>query len=145
MKITEFRKLIREEVRKALKEANLDPINQKLKDRYIDAYVTLTVDPYAAEYDDSLPTFADIMKHAKRYGYEDTLVTIDKMPDVVSARSKYQMGSQDDPLASKALGTNIGNRMMRDPLKNLTKKGKMNKLDVDRLKDKIKQNLGLDY
>jgi hypothetical protein len=32
---------------------------------------------------------------------------------------------------------------MRDPLQNLTKKGKMNKLDVDRLKMKIKQNLGI--
>ena len=30
---------------------------------------------------------------------------------------------------------------MRDPMQNLTKKGKMNKLDVDRLKMRIRKNL----
>ena len=49
----------------------------------------------------------------------------------------------DDPLASKAPGFNVSNLMMRDPLQHLTKKGKMNKLDVDRMKMKIKQNLGI--
>ena len=145
MKITEFRKLIREEIRKVLKEVQLDPENQKLKDEYIDAYVTLTIDPYAGEYDLDLPGTYEIEQHAKKYGYEHTLDTIYKMPDVVAARDKYTMGVTSDPLASKKAGTNVSNLMMRDPMQNLTKKGKMNKLDVDRLKMKIKQNLGMDF
>jgi len=150
MKITEFRKLIREEVRKVLKEAQLDPKNQELKDKYIDAYLTLAIDPYS--YDDAwdgsddffFPDQDEIESHAKMYGYENTLRTIDRMEDVRDARSKNSRGmGYDDPLASKAPGFNVSNLMMRDPLQHLTKKGKMNKLDVDRMKMKIKQNLGI--
>jgi hypothetical protein len=144
MKKSELKQLIREEVRKVLKEAQLDPKNQELKNRYIDAYLTLTIDPYAGEsypYDSDLPDIEDIEAHAKEYGYEDTLNTIEKYEAVIAARQKNFGG--EDPLASKKPGTNVGNLMMRDPLQNLTKKGKMNKLDVDRLKMKIKQNLGI--
>ncbi len=80
---------------------------------------------------------------AKKYGYEKTLRTIDKHPDVTAIRDKYKMGPQDDPLRAKTPGTNVSNLMMRDPMQNLTKKGKMSKLDIDRLKLRIKQNLGL--
>ena len=133
-----------------LNEVKLDPENQELKDKYIDAYLTLTIDPYS--YDDAFdgsddffwPDEREIEDHAKKYGYEDTLRTIDNMEDVRDARSKYTAGGPyNDPLKGKTPGTNVGNLMMRDPLQNLTKKGKMNKLDVDRLKMKIKQNLGI--
>jgi len=143
MRAQELRQLIREEIRRVLKEAQLDPKNQKLKDKYIDAYVTLTIDPYAGEYDLYLPSYEDIEAHAKQYGYEKTLSTIDKHPDVTAIRDKYKMGPQDDPLRAKTPGTNVSNLMMRDPMQNLTKGGKMSKLDIDRLKLRIKQNLGL--
>lgn len=147
MKKSELKQLIREEVRKVLKEAQLNPENQELKNKYIDAYLTLTIDPYS--FDDAFdgsddfyyPDMEEIEAHAKKYGYEDTLRTIDKMEDVRVARMRNY--GEKDPLASKKPGTNVGNLMMRDPLQNLTKKGKMNKLDVDRLKMKIKQNLGI--
>lgn len=142
MKKSEFRSLIREEIKRVLAEAQLDTVNQKLKNKYIDAYVARTIadmfsdDPYD-EYDFTLPDYDEIEKHAKKYGYEDTLRTIDKMPEIEAMRSKYRMSgrgvSQQDPLATKA------------PVKNLTKKGKMDKRDVERLKMKIKQNLNLKY
>ena len=147
MKKSELKQLIREEVRKVLKEAQLDPENQELKNKYIDAYLTLTIDPYS--YDDAFdgsddfyfPDMEEIEAHAKMYGYEDTLRTIDKMEDVKVARMRNY--GEKDPLAGKAPDSPVGNLYMRDPLQNLTKKGKMNKLDVDRLKMKIKQNLGI--
>lgn len=147
MKQSELKKLIREEIRKVLKELQLDPQNQKLKDRYIDTYVTLTIDPYA--FDDSddwenAPSFEDIEAHAKKFGYEDTLRTIDRMEDVKALRNKLSpYGSQDDPLKAKMPGAQVDNLSMRDPMMYLTKAGKMNKLDVDRLKLRIKKNLGL--
>ena len=130
-----------------LKEVQLDPENQKLKDQYIDAYLTLTIDPYAYEdsYDGSddfyYPDVEEIENHAKEYGYENTLRTIDRMEDVENARN--QNFGNKDPLAKKAPGNSIDNLYMRDPMQNLTKKGKMNKLDVDRLKMMIKKNLGI--
>jgi hypothetical protein len=145
MKKSEFRSLIREEIRKVLAEIQLDPVNQKLKDKYIDAYLTLTIDPYAGEYDSGLPSEDKIEAHAKKYGYEKTLATIAKHPDVTALRYKYARGVQDDPLASKAPGTPVGNLAMRDPMKHMTKGGKMDKRDVERLKMKIKQNLGIDF
>lgn len=147
MKLTQFRKLIREEVRRVLEEAQLDPQNQKLKDKYIEAYVVLTIDPYAFDDSDdweSAPSIEDIEAHAKKYGYENTLKTIDKMQDVRALRSKYAVGSQDDPLKAKTPGTWVDNLSMRDPLMYLTKNGKMSKLDVDRLKLRIKKNLNLE-
>ena len=150
MKKYELRQLIREEVRKALKEAQLDPKNQELKNKYIDAYVTLTIDPYAFDdaYDGSddffFPDVDEIEAHAKEYGYEDTLRTIDNMEDVRLLRDKFsQPDNQTDPLKAKTPGTWVDNLSMRDPLMHLTKSGKMNKLDIDRLKLRIKKNLGL--
>jgi hypothetical protein len=122
-----------------LKEIQLDPENQKLKDQYIDAYLDMTVDPY---YDDEdAPSISDIENHAKEYGYENTLRTIDRMEDVENARN--QNFGNEDPLARKSPGNSIDNLYMRDPMQNLTKKGKMNKLDVDRLKMRIRKNLGM--
>ena len=132
---------------KILNEVQLDPKNQELKNKYIDAYLTLTIDPYA--FDDSddwmnAPSIEDIEAHAKKYGYEDTLRTIDKMEDVRALRSKFgQADANEDPLKAKTPGTWVDNLSMRDPLMYLTKKGKMNKLDVDRLKLRIKKNLGI--
>lgn len=147
MKASELRKLIREEIRRVLKEAQLDPKNQELKNKYIDAYVTLTIDPYAFDESDdweNAPTYEDIKAHAKKFGYEDTLKTIDKMEDVRSLRNKFSpAGNQEDPLKAKTPGTWVDNLSMRDPMMYLTKAGKMNKLDVDRLKLRIKKNLGL--
>ena len=150
MNVKELRKLIKEEISKVLKEAQLDPENQKLKNKYIDAYVTLTIDPYAFDdnYDGSddfyFPDMEEIEAHAKEYGYEDTLRTIDKMEDVRSLRNKFsQSDNQEDPLKAKTPGTWVDNLSMRDPLMHLTKSGKMNKLDIDRLKLRIKKNLGL--
>ena len=123
---------------KMLNEVQLDPENQKLKDYYIDAYLDMTIDPY---YDDeNAPLASDIENHAREYGYENTLRTIDKMEDVENARN--QTSGNEDPLARKAPGNSIDNLYMRDPIQNLTKKGKMNKLDVDRLKMRIRKNLG---
>jgi len=130
-----------------LKEVQLDPENQELKNKYIDAYLTLTIDPYAYEdnYDGSddfyYPDVEEIENHAKEYGYENTLRTIDKMEDVGNARNQNFGG--EDPLTKKAPGNSIDNLYMRDPIQNQTKKGKMNKLDVDRLKMRIKKNLGI--
>lgn len=122
-----------------LKEVQLDPENQELKDQYIDAYLNMTIDPY---YDDEdAPSPSEIENHAKEYGYENTLRTIDKMDDVEQARNQ-NFGSED-PLARKSPGNSIDNLYMRDPMQNLTKKGKMNKLDVDRLKMRIRKNLGM--
>lgn len=124
---------------KMLNEVQLDPENQKLKDRYIDAYLDMTIDPY---YDDEdAPLASDIENHAKEYGYENTLRTIDKMEDVKKVRN--QNFGNEDPLAKKAPGNSIDNLYMRDPMQNLTKSGKMNKLDVERLKMRIKKNLGI--
>jgi hypothetical protein len=150
MNVRELRQIIKEEVTKALKEVKLDPENQKLKNKYIDAYVTLTIDPYAFDdaYDGSddfyFPDMEEIEAHAEKYGYEDTLRTIDKMEDVRSLRDKFsQPSNQEDPLKAKTPGTWVDNLSMRDPLMHLTKSGKMNKLDIDRLKLRIKKNLGL--
>jgi hypothetical protein len=126
---------------KMLNEVQLDPENQKLKDYYIDSYLTYTIDPYAGEYDDDLASPSDIEDHAKEYGYEKTLRTIDNMEGVENARN--QNFGNEDPLAKKAPGNSIDNLYMRDPMQNLTKKGKMNKLDVDRLKMRIRKNLGI--
>jgi hypothetical protein len=124
---------------KMLNEIQLDPENQKLKDRYIDAYLDMTIDPY---YDDEdAPLVSDIENHAKEYGYENTLRTIDKMEDVEKVRN--QNFGNEDPLAQKAPGNSIDNLYMRDPMQNLTKSGKMNKLDVERLKMRIRKNLGI--
>jgi hypothetical protein len=124
---------------KMLNEIQLDPENQKLKDYYIDAYLDMTVDPY---YDDEdAPSITDIENHAQEYGYENTLRTIDRMEDVENARNQ-NLGSED-PLARKAPGSSIDNLYMRDPMQNLTKKGKMNKLDVERLKMRIRKNLAI--
>jgi hypothetical protein len=122
-----------------LNEVQLDPENQKLKDHYIDAYLSMTMDPYY--YDENEPDISDIENHAKEYGYENTLRTIDKMEDVERARN--QNFGNEDPLARKSPGNSIDNLYMRDPMQNLTKSGKMNKLDVDRLKMRIKKNLGI--
>jgi hypothetical protein len=124
---------------KMLNEIQLDPENQKLKDRYIDAYLDMTIDPY---YDDEdAPLVSDIENHAKEYGYENTLRTIDKMEDVEKVRN--QNFGNEDPLAQKAPGNSIDNLYMRDPMQNLTKSGKMNKLDVERLKMRIRKNLAI--
>ncbi len=122
-----------------LKEIQLDPENQKLKDQYIDAYLSMAMDPYY--YDEDEPSITDIENHAKEYGYENTLRTIDRMEDVEQARN--QNFGNEDPLARKSPGNSIDNLYMRDPMQNLTKKGKMNKLDVDRLKMRIRKNLGM--
>ena len=146
MNVKELRQIIKEEISKVLKEAQLDSENQELKNKYIDAYVTLTIDPYAFDdnYDGSddfyFPDMEEIEAHAKEYGYEDTLRTIDKMEDVRSLRNT---DNQEDPLKAKTPGTWVDNLSMRDPLMHLTKSGKMNKLDIDRLKLRIKKNLGL--
>ncbi len=126
---------------KMLNEVQLDPENQELKNRYIDAYLDITIDPYAGEYDDDLPLPSEIEDHAKEYGYENTLRTIDKLPEIQDIRDK-NFGNED-PLAAKAPGKSVDNLYMRDPMQNLTKKGKMNKLDVERLKMRIKKNLGI--
>jgi hypothetical protein len=124
---------------KMLNEIQLDPENQKLKNYYIDAYLDITVDPY---YDDEdTPSISDIENHAKEYGYENTLRTIDRMEDVENARNQ-NLGNED-PLAKKAPGSSIDNLYMRDPMQNLTKSGKMNKLDVERLKMRIRKNLAI--
>ena len=125
---------------KILNEVQLDPENQKLKYRYIDAYLDMTIDPYY--YDEDAPLSSEIENHAKEYGYEDTLKTIDNYnnSEIQDPRSKT---SSEDPLARKAPGNSIDNLYMRDPMQNLTKSGKMNKLDVDRLKMRIKKNLGI--
>ena len=124
---------------KMLNEIQLDPENQKLKDRYIDAYLDMTIDPY---YDDEdAPLVSDIENHAKEYGYENTLRTIDKMEDVEKVRN--QNFGNEDPLAQKAPGNSIDNLYMRDPMQNLTKSGKMNKLDVERLKMRMRKNLAI--
>jgi hypothetical protein len=66
------------------------------------------------------------------------------MEDVRSLRSKFSKpGNQTDPLKAKTPGTWVDNLSMRDPLMYLTKNGKMNKIDVHRLKLRIKKNLGL--
>lgn len=124
---------------KMLKEVQLDPENQELKNKYIGAYLDMTIDPYY--YDEEAPSVSDIEDHAKEYGYENTLRTIDKMEDVENARN--QNFGDEDPLARKSPGNSVNNLYMRDPMQNLTKKGKMNKLDVDRLKMRIKKNLGI--
>ena len=123
-----------------LKEIQLDPENQKLKDQYINAYLDMTIDPYYDDEDAPLPS--EIENHAKEYGYEDTLKTIDNYndPEIQGPRSKT---SSEDPLARKSPGNSIDNLYMRDPMQNLTKKGKMNKLDIDRLKMRIRKNLGM--
>ncbi len=117
-------------------ETPLDTNNQNLKDKYIDAYVSLIANPEAGENYMDFPTYGDIERHAKQYGYEDTLRTIDKMGSVQPTQRNY---GGEDKLASKTAGLS-----MRDPMQYITKKGKMNKLDVDRLKAKIKNNLDLD-
>jgi len=138
---------IQQILKTSLNEVQLDPENQELKSKYIDAYLTLTIDPYAYEdsYDGSddfyYPDVEEIENHAKEYGYENTLRTIDKMEDVEQARN--QNFRNEDPLARKSPGNSIDNLYMRDPMQNLTKKGKMNKLDVDRLKMRIRKNLGM--
>ena len=145
MKSTRLRNLIREEIKKVLKEVRLDPQNQKLKDKYISAYVTLTIDPYAFDDGDdwyNAPSIEDIEAHAEKYGYRDTLNTIAKMDDVRKLRSRFSSIS-NDPLKAKMPGTRVDSLYMRDPMMYLTKAGKMNKLDVDRLKLRIKKNLGL--
>ena len=107
----------------------------------------VTIDPYAYDdnYDGSddfyFPDRKEIEDHAKKYGYENTLRTIDRMEDVENARNQ-NLGNED-PLAKKAPGNSIDNLYMRDPMQNLTKSGKMNKLDVERLKMRIKKNLGI--
>ena len=99
----------------------------------------MTIDPY---YDDEdAPLVSDIENHAKEYGYENTLRTIDKMEDVEKVRN--QNFGNEDPLAQKAPGNSIDNLYMRDPMQNLTKSGKMNKLDVERLKMRIRKNLAI--
>jgi hypothetical protein len=147
MKKSELRQLIKEEISKVLNEKNLDPLNQKLKDKYIQAYVLLSIDAYAFDNSNDwvdVTTFGDIEAHAKEYGYENTLRIIDKMEDVRAMRRKFsQASNQEDPLKAKTPGTWVDNLSMRDPLMYLTKKGKMNKLDVDRLKSRINKNLGL--
>ena len=70
-----------------------------------------------------------------------TLRTIDRMEDVENARNQ-NLGNED-PLAKKAPGNSIDNLYMRDPMQNLTKSGKMNKLDVERLKMRIRKNLAI--
>jgi hypothetical protein len=124
----------------SLNEVQLDPENQKLKDQYIDAYLSMAIDPYY--YDEDAPSIVDIEKHAKEYEYEDTLKTIDNYnnPEIQGSRNTK---ASRDPLATKSPGNSIDNLYMRDPMQNLTKKGKMNKLDIDRLKMKIRQNLGM--
>ena len=78
--------------------------------------------------------------------------TLSNMPQDLAAKkySQYTPEQQanlvknfgnEDPLAKKAPGSSIDNLYMRDPMQNLTKKGKMNKLDVDRLKMRIRKNL----
>jgi len=125
---------------KMLNEVQLDPENQKIKDQYINAYLDMTVDPYY--YDEDEPSIVDIENHAKEYGYEDTLRTIDNYnnPEIQGSRNSK---AGEDPLARKAPGNSIDNLYMRDPMQNLTKSGKMNKLDVERLKMRIRKNLGI--
>lgn len=150
MKITtaQLKQIIREEIVKMkaqLGEAKLDPKNEKLKKQYINAAVTLSIDPYAHDdYDSSLPTWDKIESHAKKYGWEKTLDTIEKRGDVENKRYSAQAQQGRDKLADKKPGSSVGNLMMRDPMQHLTKGGKMNKLDVQRLKMKIKKDLGLE-
>lgn len=134
----ELRELIREEIRRVIKEAQLDSVNQKLKDEYIDHYLSYIYDIYHGDWDDNVPSIEKIEAHAKKYGYTDTLRTIDQK----ETKIKQMFGGQDK-LATKAPGSNVSNLTMRDPLKHLTKKGKMDKRDIDRLKIKIRQNLGI--
>jgi hypothetical protein len=136
MNHSQLRNIIKEEISNALSEAKMSPRDLALKKKYIDDYMSYVVDPY--EYEGT--SIDNVENHAKKFGYENTLRTIDKMDDVDSSRDNSPSA---DPLKTKQPGHSISNLMMRDPMKNLTKKGKMSKLDIDRIKMKIKQNLGL--
>ena len=126
-----------------IKEAQLDPVNQELKNKYIEDYMTLLISPEAPDYDDEIADVDDIEAHAQEFGYEDTLRTMDKrFSSEFDGRGIPHGGF--DPLQGKVVGNydRTTGTYRREPV--ITKKGKMHKYDVDFLKKKIKSNLGLD-
>jgi hypothetical protein len=125
-----------------LGEAQLDPVNQQLKDKYIDDYLTQTIDDYASEYDSDLTDMDTIEAHAKEFGYTNTLRTIDAKNDSKFSDRGIPHGGFD-PLQGKVPGNYMRDlsTYRREPV--ITKKGKMHKYDVDLLKRKIKLDLGL--
>ena len=128
---------------KFIKEAQLDPVNQELKNKYIEDYMTLLISPEAPDYDDEIADVDDIEAHAQEFGYEDTLRTMDKrFSSEFDGRGIPHGGF--DPLQGKVVGNydRTTGTYRREPV--ITKKGKMHKYDVDFLKKKIKSNLGLD-
>ncbi len=132
-------------LKESIEEAKLSPIDQELKNKYIDDYLTLTIDPYAADEVDGIADIDTIEAHAKQFGYEDTLRTIDAKEDPKYAKRGIPVGGFD-PLQGKVVGRWMGGDVSayrREPV--ITKKGKMHKYDVDLIKNKIKSNLGLNY
>lgn len=125
-----------------IEEAQLDPLNQKLKDKYIDDYLTQIIDDYASEYDDDLADVDTIEAHAEKYGYTDTLRTIDSKNDPKFSQRGIPHGGFD-PLQGKVVGNydKTQSAYRREPV--ITKKGVMHKYDTDFIKNKIKSNLGL--
>jgi len=115
-----------------LYEVQLSPVNQKLKEKYIEDYMSQVIDDHAGEYYDDLADMDDIEAHAAKFGYTDTLRTIDRKvdTDLQNQRMKQRMKGPED-------------QYRREPV--ITKKGKMHKYDVDALKDKLKSKLGLEY
>jgi len=90
----ELRSLIREEIKKALKEGQklTSPEDIKLRNKYVNAWIIMAIDPIGYQYRDdlfttkALPDESDIVEHAKMYGYWDALqkleIEIGEMPEV---------------------------------------------------------------
>jgi hypothetical protein len=117
-----------------INEVELSGVDKKMKDKYIQDYISYVTSDEDSEFNDDIADLDTIEKHAEEFGYTNTLKTIDKINNQYSKNSKAK-----DPLQSKA----VGNNFRREPV--ITKKGKMHKYDVEFIKDRIKSNLGLDY
>lgn len=131
-------------LRENIEEAQLDPVNQSLKDKYLQDYLSQIIDDYAGEYDDDLTDLDTIEAHAEKFGYTDTLRTMDAKNDPkFSKRGIPHAGF--DPLQGKVVGNydNSNSAYRREPV--ITKKGKMHKYDTNFIKNKIKSNLGRNY
>jgi len=118
----------------SINEVELSDVDKKIKNKYIQDYIEYVTSDMDSEYNDDITDLYTIEKHAEKFGYTNTLKTIDKMNDDYSENSNAK-----DPLQRKA----VGNNFRREPV--ITKKGKMHKYDVEFIKDKIKSNLGLNY
>ena len=144
MKQFDYQKYLRNNplLKESIDEAQLDPINQELKDKYLQDYLTQIIDDYASDYDDDLTDLDTIEAHAQKYGYTDTLRTMDAKNDPKFSQRGIPHGGFD-PLQGKVVGNydRTQSSYRREPV--ITKKGKMHKYDTNFIKNKIKSDLGL--